>query len=327
MYGVPVAAFAELTPRGRAYRLRRLVPQVLGHHDIAVARVRLVTEAFNTTFRIDATDGQRYALRVGATWRLHTDTIAEVEAVWADALATDTDVRPPQVVRTRSGAPSVWAAADGVPEPRECVLFTWQDGRPLRERLGDPALLGAAGAVLATLHDHARAFDSIAADQVLCADRVCYFRLPQVLAARCGTLFADGLAWAQDGVDALWRERGSQAQLLHGDVHPGNLLARRRSVVPIDFQDAVWGPQEHDLAITLNSLDSRDPAGALTAAFRRGYERRRCWPDIDADLLDRLQIARRLHVANFMLHVWPARATGYVADLADALGRRLRGRS
>lgn len=321
---MPARPFDELTVRGRTSRLRRLIPAVIAQHDIRVARVRLVAQAFNTTFRIDTVDGRRFALRVGSSWRLHTDAVSEVEAAWTKALAADTEVRPPQVVRTRSGAPSVWATSSGVPVPRECVLFTWQEGRPLRGRLGDAELVAAAGEVLATLHEHAAAFDGVRADQVLRADRVCYFRVPQVLSQRCGALFSDGLAWAQEGIDALWRTRGSRAMLLHGDAHPSNLLVRHHRVVPVDFQDAIWAPVEQDLAITLTSLDARDPSGAHAATFRDGYRRRRRWPEIDPDLFDRLQIARRLHVANLMLHVWPSRAPTYVAMLDADLRRRLR---
>ena len=189
--------FDELTPRGQVRRLRRLVPLAMAHHDIDVARVRLAAQAFNTTFRVDASDGRRYALRVGSRWHLTTAGIAEVEAVWAAALATDTTVTPPQVVRTRAGAPSVTVGSAGVPGARACVLFTWQEGRTLVGRLHDLALVAAAGEVLAVLHDHTSGFGGVDADQVLRADRVCYFRLPDLLADR-GTLFAEGTAWAQE---------------------------------------------------------------------------------------------------------------------------------
>ncbi|MBW3604159.1 MAG: hypothetical protein KY460_04450 [Actinobacteria bacterium] len=193
-----VTPYDRLTPRGRTRRLRRLVPAVLAEYDIEVARVRLVTEAFNTIFRVDAGDGRRYALRVGAWWRLHTAAIAEVEAVWAAALAADTDLRPPQVVRSRRGAASVWATTGGVPGSRECVLFTWQEGRRLHDHLPDARLLPTAGETLAVLHEHGASTDSVTSDQVVRADRVCYFRLPTILPDRHGPRFAEGLAWAQE---------------------------------------------------------------------------------------------------------------------------------
>lgn len=100
MIGAWQRRFDELTPRGRVRRLRRLVPLAMAHHDIDVPRVRLAAQAFNTTFRIDAAGGQRYALRIGARLHLATDVIAEVEAIWAAALAAETRSR-----HHRSSAP------------------------------------------------------------------------------------------------------------------------------------------------------------------------------------------------------------------------------
>lgn len=218
-------AFGDLTPIGRVRRLRRLVPLAMTHHDVDVARVRLAAQAFNTTFRIDASDGRRYALRIGAPWHRNTDGIAEVEAVWATALAADTRVVPPQVRRTREGAASVIVADEAVPTPRSCVLFTWQEGPTLHARRHDPDLVAAAGETLAVLHAHAAAFGGVRPDQVLHADRVCYFRLPDLLASR-DVLFVEAAAWAHEALDRLWDEHGHDAHLLHGDYHPRNLLIR-----------------------------------------------------------------------------------------------------
>jgi Ser/Thr protein kinase RdoA (MazF antagonist) len=318
------AAFDDLTPAGRVRRLRRLVPGAMAHHDVGVARVRLAADAFNTTFRIEARNGRRYALRVAAPWHLNADGIAEVEAVWAAALAADTPVAPPQVVRTRDGAASVSVEADGVPGARECVLFRWQEGPTLHGRLHDHDLVAGAGEVLAIMHAHAAGFDGVRDGEVLRADRVCYFRLPDRLTAR-DALFAEGMAWAQEVLDRVWRERGAAAHLLHGDFYPRNLLVRHGRVVPIDFQDATWGPEEVDVAITLVMLDHDDPSGAAAAALQRGYERHRTWPLGDPAVRAGLTIARRLQLANLQRNVRPAATSPFVDDLARDLRRLLRG--
>jgi len=324
--GMGRAAFEELTAAGQIRRLRRLVSLALTHHDIDVARVRLAAQAFNTTFRVDAADGRRYALRVGAPCHLDTEGIAEVEAVWAAALAAETLVAPPQVVRTRDGAASVTVESEGITGARTCVLFTWQEGRTMHGRLHDLDLVVAAGEVLAVLHAHATGFDGVHADEVLRADRVCYLRLPDLLADR-DALFVEGAAWAQESIDRLWRDRGTAAHLLHGDFYPRNLLVRHGRVVPIDFQDAVWGLEEQDLAITLVMLDHDDPSGGADAALRRGYERRRSWPLVDPAARERLTIARRLQIANLQFNMRSSRTSPFVDDLAGDLRRLLRRRS
>lgn len=47
----------------------------------------------------------------------------------------------------------------------------------------------------------------------------------------------------------LWETPNSEARALHGDAHPGNLIAARGGgLVWIDFEDACLGPPEWDLA-------------------------------------------------------------------------------
>jgi phosphotransferase family enzyme len=53
-------------------------------------------------------------------------------------------------------------------------------------------------------------------------------------------------------------EPGSHWQPLHGDAHPGNLIATRNGLVWIDFEDVCRGPVEWDLASVM------DAGGAAT---------------------------------------------------------------
>ena len=48
---------------------------------------------------------------------------------------------------------------------------------------------------------------------------------------------------------------GEGAQPLHGDAHPGNLIATRGDLVWIDFEDVCLGPVEWDLA-TIMDVDA-----------------------------------------------------------------------
>ena len=53
----------------------------------------------------------------------------------------------------------------------------------------------------------------------------------------------------------LWEVPGEGAQPLHGDAHPGNLIATRGDLVWIDFEDVCLGPVEWDLA-TIMDVDA-----------------------------------------------------------------------
>ncbi len=58
-----VMPFAELTQRGQARRLRTLAREALAAYGLADAHLRLLSNEWNCTFRVDAPSG-RYALRI-----------------------------------------------------------------------------------------------------------------------------------------------------------------------------------------------------------------------------------------------------------------------
>ena len=59
--------FERLDPRSQARRLRRLATTALAAYDLPAVpapRLRLLAHLYNTTFRVDTADGQRYVLRI-----------------------------------------------------------------------------------------------------------------------------------------------------------------------------------------------------------------------------------------------------------------------
>jgi Ser/Thr protein kinase RdoA (MazF antagonist) len=105
---------------------------------------------------------------------------------------------------------------------------------------------------------------------------------------------------------------GRPGRLLHGDLHPGNVLLSDRGPVIVDWTDAGSGPSAHDTATTwlvLACLDAQDPGErAGVAAVRR--------PLLDAflDGVDRAAAAAAM----------PAVATRRLADGATTDVERTR---
>jgi Ser/Thr protein kinase RdoA (MazF antagonist) len=276
--------------------------EALRHYDVAPQRVRLAAESFNSVFRV-TTASAVYALRVGSPLQIHPEGTSAVEAAWHQRLRQH-GVNVPGVLANTDGELATWVGAH---RSRVCLLFEWVSGRPLRA--GPTERRAAAlGRLSARLHQDGAAWSPPGAGDVLRADHVLYWQLPDQLAAAgarfgFGTLFADALARAQSVVEWLWRYPPHPPHLVHGDLVPQNVIVSPRTgLVPIDFQDLVWGFEVQDLAITVAALRRWPDGGRLEDAFRSGYSQLRAWPDVSPALFDSLIAARALLQLNLTLN-------------------------
>lgn len=102
--------------------LRALARQALLQYDIVAARIRLASRSTNAIYRITSVDGQAYALRLATPgWRTLLDL--QSEALWLEALARDTRIGAPAIMRTRAGD-AVVALSGGV----HATLMDWLPG-------------------------------------------------------------------------------------------------------------------------------------------------------------------------------------------------------
>jgi Ser/Thr protein kinase RdoA (MazF antagonist) len=300
----PVREFTELTRRGQSRRLRELAVDVVeADYGWADASVRLLSEhSFNTVFRIGH-NGRHTALRVGDACRIHVDGVEDVEADWLDALYAS-GIPCPVNIRSAHGWNSVRRGRADVFGPRVCSMFTWVDGRPLRERL-TPEGLRAAGALLAEIHEHATQHEPAAPiPPGLFANRVVYFHEENrvgTYASDFGTLFAEAIDRVQHQLDELWRAPPHVPHLLHGDFGPNNVLTYHSRLSAIDFQDLQFGFDLQDVAISIADMGRVAPE--MIDPFRAGYATVRRWPDLTPELQAALTAARSLNIMNLALHV------------------------
>jgi Ser/Thr protein kinase RdoA (MazF antagonist) len=214
--------------------------------------------------------------------------------------------------------------------PRVCLLFEWVTGRSLRTGMTGRRA-AALGRLSARLQQDAAAWSPSGAHDVLRADRVLYWQLPDRLAAAgsrfgFGTMFTDAAARAQQVIDWLWENPPHPPHLVHGDLTPQNVIVSPlHGLVPIDFQDTVLGFEVQDLAFTVSALRRFPDGDRLTEAFRAGYSESRPWPDLSPDLFDSLIAARALHQLNLTLNATDmAGLNSYVASHAERAGTWMR---
>jgi len=285
---------------------RGVALEALRSYDVAPQRVRLAAESFNSLFRV-TTAAAVYALRVGAVLQIHPEGTAAAEAAWHRRLRLQ-GVCVPDVVANMDGELAT-LVTDGRAEheSRVCILFEWVAGRSLRTRMTGRRS-AALGRLSARLHQDGAAWSPPGAGDVLRADRVLYWQVPDQLAGAgsrfgFGTLFADAVSRAQSVVDSLWQNPPHPPHLVHGDLTPQNVIVSPQDgLVPIDFQDTVWGFEVQDLSITVAALRRWPNSDRLTEAFRAGYSQCRAWPDVSPALFDSLIAGRGLQQMNLTLN-------------------------
>jgi Ser/Thr protein kinase RdoA (MazF antagonist) len=322
--------FYQLTPRGRAQRLRRMALVALERFDLQVRRVRLVTNDFNGIFRVDAADGQTYILRVCLPEGGHSLAEIRSEMMWLAALDRDTDLGVPRPMPTRDGALVTTVEMAGVPQARHCVVFGWMPGSDLAERL-TAENISRMGELAAQLHEHAGSFDPPQRFWLKTKDKVCPFGEPVVLFdAEHRDLFSkdDRLLFrtcferVQQTIDALFATE-QNPRVIHNDLHPWNVKVYRGRPYALDFEDLMWGFPAQDIAVTFYHLLGNEEVPDFRPAFRHGYTRHRGWPERKEGQLDTLIAGRGLMLANYVLQdphpEWREQAPAFIERTAALL--------
>lgn len=319
--------YHELTEIGRARRLRLLVWAALDHYGLDVRRLRLITNETNGVFRIDTVGGDRHVVRVGLGGAIgHPPEQVEVETAWLAALADDGPVVVPDVIRTSDGRRFVTVESDGVPEPRNVVVFSWLPGRVVDDA-PSPGVLRDLGRLAAELHRAGASFVPPHPAVLPRYDRPFPFHEPVVLFGDplVETAWASAFGRALDAVtDAIGRYR-EPLRVVHGDLNPWNVMVSRRGLAVFDFEDVMWAHPIQDVATSLYYFDGRPEWREAQAAFRAGYETVDPWPEARSGDLEVFMAGRALVLANDVLITpeWRDEATHWLPRMAARIDRLL----
>ena len=298
--------FDELTTLGKARRLRPLALNALAQYGFDVDRLELIRNDLNGIFRVRTTGGQSYLLRVCLPHH-HDLATLESEIIWLQALAYEAAIAAPLPIPARNGQMVVTADAAGVPEERRCMLFSWLPGRNLQHA---PTTEGfeRLGQLMARLHDHTEDWQPPAAFRVRTYNRLYPMGAPDGLLgsmqrkrfdAETRALIEAMEARITAELERLFR--ASRPQVLHTDLHWGNVKSYRDRLQPLDFEDLAWGFPVQDAAITFFYSLRGERFPELREAFQRGYATLRDWPEEYSGQVDLLMVHRALELHNYML--------------------------
>lgn len=289
------------------------VETLLGRFGVRAEALRCVARLDCEVWRVRTHAGPDLALRLYPL--SHQDPAAiHTELDLLDALAA-AGLHVPVPRRSADGE-RLHLHTDG----RYAVVLTWLEGRQ-HDRGLTPARLEAVGRFIGVAHRVAKAL--LDSGQVRTERLAAPLDLPAWAAGtRTGMdrlspahrrVLRDAAAQLHEEIEGFGR--GPQVWgLVHGDLHPWNLVFVRGAAGAIDFTDCGMGLYAMDLAATLQYLrhplaghhDHRPRYAALHDALLRGYAAEHAPPAQWSRQVSVLVTARLFITLAWMLDDWPA---------------------
>ncbi|MBN1875969.1 MAG: phosphotransferase [Anaerolineae bacterium] len=304
-------SFDTLTYQGQVRRLRCLARVALDDYNLNVTQYRLIFHGENTTFRIIASDTRdldtdaayvpsHFLLRIHRPGYQNQDSILS-ELMWLAALR-DAGVIVPEPMRTQTGTLLTIAQAPGVPTPRVCSLLRWIKGRFIGTPR--PHHFEALGRLMAQLHEHAAHWQPPAAFarrhwdwQGLFGDNAGFNLSPDSVWDLIPTAYRDLFWRVAEQTRQVMEQLGKnqdEFNLIHADLHLGNILFSNRQAYPIDFDDCGFAHWVYDFAVVLGEYLDRSEWPTLRDALLRGYSQLRPLPQQQLAYLRLFMAARQV---------------------------------
>jgi len=303
-----MTTFDQLSTDEKTARLRKLGEAALERYGIVPAAMTTIATSWNTVFRVDAENGERYVLRVSLPHYTEPDGQGEIE--WMGAIAGETDIPLPRPIRTLDGEPVVTASTPEVPEPRVCLLFSFVEGTMVNDPSPEDSV--AWGELTARLHRFSNSYrpphptgrSTFRSILPFPHDRLVIFNdeFRELISPR-HDLLREAMDRAQGAIDELYADESSRPILLHNDLHPWNILHHEGTYTVIDFEDMMWGFPVQDAGVALFYVLRRPDFRDILARYREGYTRHLPWFERREGELDDMMVVRDLHLLNVSLQM------------------------
>ena len=297
--------------------------QILSSYPIDVKSVVSINYEYNTTLKVETTDGKLFALRIN-TNSPRTPENLRAEIAFVRLLAEDGRVKVPHPIENREGNfyTSILHEASG--RMFHCVLYSWILGEELEEEPQDEQQLSALGAAMATMHLAVEGFDLPEGSSLPTFDDPLWwtedFLLSEksVLDAEAKDLISQALAAIKSGVAKFYAN--GTPRVIHADMHGGNALWYEGSLSVIDFDDCGIGFPLQDLATALYYLDTPEQ----DAAFKEGYASVAPVPQCSEKEMSMLFLQRRIVLLNYLYETSNLKHRSVIPEYQEETLRRIR---
>jgi Ser/Thr protein kinase RdoA (MazF antagonist) len=291
-----MSKYAEISQDVVWANLQTLALASLSHWRIDCHAITLIKYRENAVFKVQTTDGSRWALRVHRAG-YHSDEALRSELQWMAALQ-ESGIDVPVVVPTVAGELFILATLPTTGETLQIDLFEWIDGRQLGTTeggLGDDVrqierTYRTIGSIAARLHEHGKQWhppegfrrhawdaDGLIGEQPFWGR---FWELRSLnTVQRQLILTARDIVRSQLQVIAQSSEHADYYGLIHADFVPENLMISGETVRLLDFDDAGFGWHLFELATALYFIRSDRHFTIARDALIDGYRAQRALPD------------------------------------------------
>ena len=296
--------------------------QILSRYPIEVKSAVSINYEYNATLKIEATDGQLFALRIN-TNSPRTPENLRAEIAFVRFLEEDGRIKVPHPIANTEGDfyTSILHEASG--RTFHCVLYSWILGEELEDEPTDEQLK-ALGAAMATMHLVAQSFKlphgsvlSIYNDPLWWTED---FLLSEksVLDAEAKDLISRALSAIKSGVAKFYAD--ATPILIHADLHGGNVLWHEGSLSVIDFDDCGLGLPIQDFATALYYFDTPEQ----DAAFKEGYNSIAPIPECTEREMKMFFLQRRIVLLNYLYETSNLEHKSMIPEYQEESLRRIR---
>ena len=319
-----MSEYSEMSQEEQIALLQEFATDVLVQYGIEIQSIECVNHAYNSTFRFTSTENKTYALRINTNSKKWPEHIwAEVQ--WLNALAEEGVIHAPIPIPNLQGElfSNHYFFYEG--GNLNVIVYPWIEGEVV-ERDPTEEQLFELGKAMAHLQKFGLTWRPTGYANFLAIDNPLVVRYPILFRYPIPEIppelyeMLEELNLRTEKLFESLRER-AETQIIHADLHFGNVIWHEGKMSILDFDDAGRGFPLQDLAIALYYLRSdKEREKALIAGFLSVAP----LPAHEPWELELLIASRSLLLLDYLLETSTAEDAAYLPTYLANTEKRLR---
>ena len=318
-----LGTFAALSQDNQIKALTSVAFDAAKQFGIKVRELRNISHSFNSTFQLIDDNSVKYSLRVNLNIDREKSAI-KAEHKWLKEIEKIGIVKAPIPISTLDGLPSASIYSKDLDYQFNCTLAYWIEGEEVGDNPSNEQLF-KLGQNMALLHSQTAEFKREDFSEFPYVNSVLMDmqdNLSNSSYINDDIEFLELIKKAKLDSTRVFRELAEieTLQLIHADLHMGNVIDQNGELHIIDFDDAGFGHPSQDLSISIFYLrDAKDREERLL----EGYQSIRGIPKGFEASIERLLVARQLLLLNTLLVTAVADEIAFIPEYIKKVKWRL----